>query len=55
MLFDLGTHLLDQAVQLFGPATVIHAELDARRPGEITDDDVFLALRHESGVRATYG
>ena len=23
VLFDLGTHLLDQAVQLFGPATVI--------------------------------
>ncbi|MDN4643195.1 Gfo/Idh/MocA family protein [Arthrobacter sp. PsM3] len=50
VLFDLGTHLLDQAVQLFGPATVTHAELDARRPGERTDDDVFLALRHESGV-----
>ena len=50
MLFDLGTHLLDQAVQLFGPATVTHAELAARRAGEKTDDDVFLALRHESGV-----
>lgn len=50
VLFDLGTHLLDQAVQLFGPATVTHAELAARRAGEKTDDDVFLALRHESGV-----
>ncbi|HSN34981.1 MAG TPA: Gfo/Idh/MocA family oxidoreductase [Arthrobacter sp.] len=50
VLFDLGTHLLDQAVQLFGPATVTHAERAARRPGERTDDDVFLALRHESGV-----
>lgn len=50
VLFDLGTHLLDQAVQLFGPATVTHAELAARRTGEMTDDDVFLALRHESGV-----
>ncbi len=37
-------------MQLFGPATVTHAELAARRPGEKTDDDVFLALRHESGV-----
>ena len=27
VLFDLGTHLLDQAVQLFGPAAVTHAEL----------------------------
>ena len=50
VLFDLGTHLLDQAVQLFGPATVTHAELAARRPGEKADDDVFVALRHESGV-----
>jgi predicted dehydrogenase len=50
VLFDLGTHLLDQALELFGPATVVHAELQARRPGEKVDDDVFLALRHDSGV-----
>ncbi len=50
VLFDLGTHLLDQAVQLFGPATVTHAELQARRPGELSDDDAFVVLRHDSGV-----
>jgi predicted dehydrogenase len=50
VLFDLGTHLLDQSLQLFGPATVVHAERAARRLGEKVDDDVFLALRHESGV-----
>jgi predicted dehydrogenase len=50
VLFDLGTHLLDQALALFGPAAVIHAELAARRPGERADDDVFVALRHDSGV-----
>lgn len=50
VLFDLGTHLMDQALQLFGPATVTHAELAARRPGERADDDVFIALRHHSGV-----
>lgn len=50
VLFDLGTHLMDQALQLFGPATVAHAELQVRRPGENVDDDAFLALRHESGV-----
>ena len=38
-----------------GPATVTHAELPARRPGEKADDDVFVALRHESGVLATCG
>ena len=50
VLFDLGTHLIDQALLLFGPATVAHAELQARRPHEQVDDDVFLVLDHESGV-----
>ena len=50
VLFDLGTHLIDQALQLFGPATVLHAELQAHRSDERADDDVFLALRHHSGV-----
>ncbi|MBX7443107.1 MULTISPECIES: Gfo/Idh/MocA family oxidoreductase [unclassified Arthrobacter] len=49
-LFDLGSHLIDQALQLFGPAQVVHAELRARRSDERADDDVFLVLRHESGV-----
>ncbi|MDQ0680952.1 putative dehydrogenase [Arthrobacter pascens] len=50
VLFDLGTHLIDQALQLFGPATVVHAELQARRPDEKVDDDCFLVLRHGSNV-----
>ncbi|TLM73833.1 Gfo/Idh/MocA family oxidoreductase [Pseudarthrobacter sp. NamB4] len=49
-LFDLGSHLIDQALQLFGPAAVVHAELKARRSDERADDDVFVVLRHESGV-----
>jgi len=50
VLFDLGSHLIDQALLLFGPATVVHAELKARRADERADDDVFLVLRHEAGV-----
>lgn len=50
VLFDLGTHLIDQALLLFGPAAVAYAELQARRPHEKVDDDVFLMLNHESGV-----
>ncbi|HEY8702065.1 MAG TPA: Gfo/Idh/MocA family oxidoreductase [Arthrobacter sp.] len=50
VLFDLGSHVIDQALQLFGPATVLHAELLARRADERADDDAFLALRHDSGV-----
>ena len=50
VLFDLGSHLIDQALQLFGPATVLHSELKARRSDERAEDDVFLVLRHDAGV-----
>ncbi len=50
LLLDLGTHLVDQAVTLFGPVAAVYAEIDQRRGG--ADDDVFVALTHASGVRA---
>ena len=49
VLLDLGTHLVDQALQLFGPAAEVHGEITHRRRGP-ADDDVFVALRHSSGV-----
>jgi len=48
-LLDLGTHLVDQALVLFGPVTHVYAEVDARR-GAPSDDDAFVALRHAHGV-----
>ncbi len=50
ILYDLGPHLLDQALQLFGPVEEAHAELVRYRSGEGADDDAFVALRHTSGV-----
>jgi predicted dehydrogenase len=52
ILYDLGTHLIDQAIQLFGPVAELAAEIDRRCAGTAADDDVFLALRHTSGVRS---
>ncbi|MFE7797473.1 Gfo/Idh/MocA family oxidoreductase [Nocardia sp. NPDC057440] len=52
LLFDLGSHLVDQALTLFGPVRTVYCELDRRRAGIQTDDDAFLALTHESGVRS---
>lgn len=52
LLYDLGSHLVDQALHLFGPVARVYAELDRRRPGIAVDDDVFLALTHASGVRS---
>jgi predicted dehydrogenase len=52
LLNDLGSHLVDQALFLFGLAAQVYAELDTRRAGAQTDDDSFVALLHESGVRS---
>jgi scyllo-inositol 2-dehydrogenase (NADP+) len=52
LLYDLGSHLIDQALVLFGPVATIYAELDRRRPGVVVDDDSFVALTHVSGVRS---
>ena len=50
VLLDLGSHLVDQALQLFGTPVRMHAEVVARRPGARTDDDAFLALEHADGT-----
>ncbi len=49
VLLDLGSHLVDQALTLFGSGTHVYAEIDARR-GTPAEDDVFIALRHASGT-----
>ena len=52
LLYDLGAHIIDQALQLFGPVATVYAELDRRRPGVQVDDDTFVALHHVNGVRS---
>ena len=55
LLADLGSHLIDQAIMLFGPPVEVRAELDRRRPGARVDDDVFVDLTHPGGVRSHLG
>ncbi|MBE3001920.1 Gfo/Idh/MocA family oxidoreductase [Nocardiopsis sp. HNM0947] len=52
ILYDLGPHLIDQAVNLFGPVTAVYAEAAALREGVRADDDVFLSLHHTRGGRS---
>lgn len=58
VLYDLGSHVIDQALQLFGPVAThdgefdMHVEIDRRRSQTNSEDDVFLALHHDSGVRS---
>jgi predicted dehydrogenase len=49
VLLDLGPHLVDQAIQLFGPPESVYAEVLTRRQGAQVDDDSFVALRHAGG------
>ncbi|WP_395570891.1 Gfo/Idh/MocA family oxidoreductase [Streptomyces sp. BK79] len=52
LLYDLGSHVVDQALVLFGPATQVYAEALVRRAGAEADDDTFIAITHAGGVRS---
>jgi len=49
-LRDLGSHLVDQALQLFGPVTRVYAELQYAPQAPTCDHGFFLALSHANGV-----
>ncbi len=48
-LRDLGPHLVDQALLLFGPARRVWAQLARRRAATEVDDSVFVAIDHAAG------
>jgi predicted dehydrogenase len=50
VLLDLGPHLVDQALQLFGPPVSVYGEVLTRRQDAQVDDDAFIALRHAGGA-----
>lgn len=52
-LLDLGPHLVDQAVHLFGPVVAVHAELRTIREGAGAEDEIELHLTHAGGVHST--
>jgi len=53
ILLDLHSHMIDAAVDLFGPIETVHAELAARTT--VAEDDAFLSCRHTSGVVSHLG
>jgi predicted dehydrogenase len=52
ILMDLGTHLIDQSLRLFGDVTSVYAELTKHQPDGGAEDTAFVALQHTSGVRS---
>jgi predicted dehydrogenase len=51
ILHDLGAHLIDQAIQLFGPVARSYGEI-ARGAGQSPEQEAFVSLLHDSGVRS---
>lgn len=51
-LRDFGSHLVDQALVLFGPARLVYAEMHAPEGASAVDDDVFVAVTHAGGVQS---
>jgi predicted dehydrogenase len=49
---DLGAHLVDQALLLFGDAVRVFGQLDRRRPDTAVDDSAFVAIEHVGGERS---
>jgi scyllo-inositol 2-dehydrogenase (NADP+) len=52
IVLDIGSHLVDQALVLFGTATEVYAELDRRHPDVVVEDEAFISLVHANGVRS---
>ena len=48
-LRDLGPHLIDQALLVFGPARRVWAQVARRRAATQVDDAVFVAIDHAAG------
>lgn len=52
VIYDLGSHLIDQAIVLFGAVAEVRADVRTIRSGGGNDDVSFVELFHESGVRS---
>lgn len=52
VVLDLGSHLIDQAIALFGPVQSLHAELARRHPEAEVEDDALIVLEHVGGTRS---
>jgi len=50
LLRDFGSHLVDQALHLFGPVRQVYAETHEVRPE--AEDDFLVLLQHTNGVRS---
>jgi predicted dehydrogenase len=55
ILYDLGSHLIDQSLQLFGVPESLFARLNSQRPGAETIDDFEIFLNYKTGLSVRLG
>jgi scyllo-inositol 2-dehydrogenase (NADP+) len=52
IVYDIGSHLIDQALTLFGVVREVYAESARRHPDIVVEDEAFISLAHAGGVRS---
>ncbi|OOF46125.1 Gfo/Idh/MocA family oxidoreductase [Rodentibacter trehalosifermentans] len=51
LVYDLGVHLIDQAVSLFGKPQAVFADIRYQHPGALSDDNFDIHLYYENGLK----
>ena len=52
ILYDLGTHLIDQAIELFGPVKSMQSSLRALTDQATAEEEAHLVLNHQAGTQS---
>ncbi len=52
IVYDIGTHLVDQALTLFGAVDTVYAETARRRAPLTVEDEALVSLQHAGGTRS---
>jgi len=52
VFFDLGPHLVDQVLQLFGPPETVFADIRVEREGSLIEDAFDVSFYYKYGLRA---
>ena len=52
IFFDIGPHLIDQALRLFGTPEALHADLRIERDAGVVDDSFDVVMHYPHGLRA---
>lgn len=53
LVYDLGVHLLDQAVYLFGKPNAVFADVRHQHPDALSDDNFTIHLYYPSGLKVS--